>query len=414
MRTIDSAARLAIFAWIGVMTFVVIPPSGAAPTVIQAIGYPVAGAGLAGWMALERHSDWLRPRPWLAPLVLGGTAIASGAAAAASSGGGLMVIVTFMAALVAASETTLAVALAVTTAGVLAVEVTGLALSAGYGTLAGLPVVVAAGLLTGMNRAAYRVQAQQAAQLLAQREELAAEHRRADLLAERARIAREIHDVLAHSLGALSIQIQTARAVLTDSGDIGQAADILARAQRISAEGLTETRRAVHALRTDTLPLAGELAAARDTFAREHGVLASFDATGTPADLGPDATVALLRVAQEALVNAAKHAAGQHVAIRLDYGQQEVALTISNPLPAGAGNRAPRPGGSADGGYGLTGMSERLRLQGGTLHAGPRQARWVVTARLPLVRPPAAPPITPPVTPPVPPQPAVAAGRTEP
>lgn len=387
MRTIDSAARLAIFAWIGVMTFVVIPPSGTAPAVVQAVGYAAAGAGLAGWMVLERRSGLLRARPWLAPVVLGGTAVASGAAAAASSGGGLMVIVTFMAALVAASETTLTAALAVTAAGVLAVEVAGLALGSGYSTLAGLPVVVAAGLLTGMNRAAYRVQAQQAAQLLAQREELAAEHRRADLLAERARIAREIHDVLAHSLGALSIQIQTARAVLTDSGDAGQAADILARAQRITAEGLTETRRAVHALRTDTLPLAGELAAARDTFAREHGVQASFDASGTPADLGPDVTVALLRVAQEALVNAAKHAPGQRVAIGLDFDDEQVTLTVSNALPAGAGSRARPAGGSAYGGYGLTGMTERLRLQGGTLHAGPKQDRWVVTARLPVVRP---------------------------
>lgn len=151
--------------------------------------------------------------------------------------------------------------------------------------------------------------------------------------------------------------------------------------------GTDRDRRAVHAPRTDTLPLAGELAAARDTFAREHGVQASFDASGTPADLGPDATVALLRVAQEALVNAARHAAGQHVAIRLDYDQDEVTLSVSNALPTGAANRPRPPGGSVDGGYGLTGMTERLRLQGGTLHAGRRQDRWVVTARLPLVRP---------------------------
>jgi signal transduction histidine kinase len=105
--------------------------------------------------------------------------------------------------------------------------------------------------------------------------------------------------------------------------------------------------------------------------------------------------VALLRVAQESLVNAAKHAAGQRVAVRLDYGDADVRLTVRNDLPPGSG-----AGGSADvngaagrgslaemstvnGGYGLTGMRERLRLLNGTLEAGPRDSQWVVTAELP-------------------------------
>jgi signal transduction histidine kinase len=66
----------------------------------------------------------------------------------------------------------------------------------------------------------------------AQRERLEAEQRRADLLDERTRLAREIHDVLAHSLGALGIQIQAARSVLTDSGDIDKAVELLNAAQR--------------------------------------------------------------------------------------------------------------------------------------------------------------------------------------
>jgi hypothetical protein len=94
----------------------------------------------------------------------------------------------------------------------------------------------AAGLVTGLNRGACRVQAGQAAELLAQRAELHAGQRRADLLDERARIAREIHDVLAHSLGALGIQIQAARAVLTDRGDIAGADELLAEAQRMAAD----------------------------------------------------------------------------------------------------------------------------------------------------------------------------------
>ena len=259
-----------------------------------------------------------------------------------------------------------------------------------------------AGLVIGRNRGAYRIQAEQSALLLAQREQLEAEQRRADLLDERARIAREIHDVLAHSLGALGIQIQAARAVLTDHQDIDKASEMLAAAQKMAGEGLVETRRAVHALRADTLPLAEELARVSDTYAERYHVPASFQTDGIPGPLRPEATVALLRVAQESLVNAAKHAAGQRVAVRLDYGDADVRLTVRNDLEPGAGGSGPagmgdggggRAGASdtagaagvstVNGGYGLTGMRERLRLLNGTLEAGRRDDQWVVTAELP-------------------------------
>jgi signal transduction histidine kinase len=89
-----------------------------------------------------------------------------------------------------------------------------------------------------------------------------------------------------------------------------------------------------------------------------------------------------LRVAQEALVNAAKHAAGQPVAVRLDYGEADVRLSVRNDLAPGDD-----PGetgvGTVNGGYGLTGMRERLRLLDGTLEAGRRGGEWVVAAELP-------------------------------
>lgn len=105
----------------------------------------------------------------------------------------------------------------------------------------------------------------------------------------------------------------------------------------MAAEGLVETRRAVHALRTDTLPLDEELAQASDAYARRYGVDVSFATGGVPAALPPNATIALLRIAQEALVNAAKHAAGQCVAVRLDYGDTDVLLTVRNDLALGPG-----------------------------------------------------------------------------
>jgi signal transduction histidine kinase len=100
-----------------------------------------------------------------------------------------------------------------------------------------------------------------------------------------------------------------------------------------------------------------------------------------------EATVALLRVAQEALVNAAKHGAGKPVTVRLEFAADQVRLIVRNEVDAGS----PRTGEPSTGelstvnaGYGLTGMRERLRLLGGTLAAGGEGGRWVVTAQVPL------------------------------
>ena len=176
------------------------------------------------------------------------------------------------------------------------------------------------------------MQAEQAAALLEQYERLRAEQRRADVLDERTRIAREIHDVLAHSLGALGIQIQAAKAVLTDQRDIDRAVEVLSTAQRMAADGLTETRRAVHALRVDSLPLGDELAAVVETHRQRYQVPVTFETAGAARPLPPDASLALLRTVQEALVNAAKHAPGEPIEVRLDYGQGDVRLTVVNHL----------------------------------------------------------------------------------
>jgi signal transduction histidine kinase len=395
LRTVNWVARALGFAWLGVLAFLISPPHGPSAAPVQIAGYCLLGLGLLAWALIDLFPAAQRQHArWLA-MILGVIAIATGFASAAGSGGSALVAFTFVAALSAGGETSLAVGLAVTGAGVLAFDVSGLAYGDSYLVLLGVPAVLVAGLVIGRNRGAYRIQAEQSAMLLAQREQLEAEQRRADLLDERSRIAREIHDVLAHSLGALGIQIQAARAVLTDRQDIDRAGEILAGAQKMAAEGLVETRRAVHALRADTLPLAEELARVSDTYAERYHVPASFDTGGVPGPLPPDATVALLRVAQESLVNAAKHAAGRRVAVRLDYGDTDVQLTVRNDLPPGSG-----AGGLADvngaagrsslaevstvnGGYGLIGMRERLRLLNGTLEAGCRDNQWVVTAELP-------------------------------
>ncbi|WP_194908770.1 sensor histidine kinase [Catenulispora rubra] len=206
----------------------------------------------------------------------------------------------------------------------------------------------------------------------------------ADVLAERARIAQEIHDVLAHSLAALSIQIQTARVILTDLRDYDRTADTLMKAQRMADEGLAETRRAVHALQVGIRPLDEELTALTGTHDRRYGVPVDFELGGTPRPLPSDSTIALLRVAQEALANAAKHTPGQDIAVELRYGAETVRLTIANDLSEGAATASTQAAATANGGYGLTRIHERLRLLDGALTAGPSGHRWIVRAELPL------------------------------
>jgi signal transduction histidine kinase len=382
LSKVNWLSRLLGFAWVGIVAFVLVPPAGRAALVAQIACYCVLAAGLGAWLLLDAQPDPRHRARWL-PLVLGVIAVACGLGSATGDGGTALLAFAAVAALVAGGDMSLGPSLAVTVTGMLAIEVCGLAVGRGWQVLVGFPAVVLAGLIVGRNRGGYRVQAEQAAALLAQREQLQAEQLRADLLDERARIAREIHDVLAHSLGALSIQIQAARAVLTDDGDIDRAGEILAAAQRMTAEGLVDTRRAVHALRSDTLPLDEELARASDTHAQRYQVGASFAVGGGPVPLPPDATIALLRVAQESLVNAAKHAAGQAVVVCLDYGAEDVRLTVRNGLPPGSAAAAPVAAPSISGGYGLTGMRERLRLLDGTLEAGRRGGEWIVTAQVP-------------------------------
>ncbi|MER7179045.1 histidine kinase [Streptomyces hyaluromycini] len=244
-------------------------------------------------------------------------------------------------------------------------------------------------LLSGRNRRAYRVQAEQAAAMLAQVEQLRAEQRQVAVLGERARIAREIHDVLAHSLGALGIQIQAARALLTAPGDVERAVGLLGVAQRIASDGLTETRRAVHALRADVAPLDQELARMAAEYRQRYSTDIRLTVEGDPVPLPPEQTLALVRTAQESLTNTAKHAPRQPVTLLLRYQYDDVTLTIGNRLtdaPAGFGDGAASAGPAlhtVDGGYGLTGMRERLLLLGGTLAAGTQSGRWAVTARVP-------------------------------
>ena len=297
----------------------------------------------------------------------------------------------------------------ITGIGVVAIEISAVAWSPGTAVALGYPLLLMLALLTGLIRRSYRVQAEQSAALLAQVERLRAGQREVAVLNERRRIAREIHDLLAHSLGALGIQIQTARAVLSDQRDIDRALGILEQAQRIASDGLGETRRAIHALRSDARPLAEELTQLAEAHRARHHAAVTVNVDGDARTLPPDAALALLRTAQESLVNAAKHAGGGWSA-SLRFGADQTTLTVMSPLPgdlppedmtpgdrragrmAASRSRRPAHGGPDDDG-GLDengrqwlrpgGHTGRLLLLGGTLTAGPRDGQWVVTAQVP-------------------------------
>jgi signal transduction histidine kinase len=372
---------------VGLVTFLA-PASTRTGTATQAVAYVVICGGVAAWGLAEFWpglSAGAR-RPGLAA-ALGAVATAGCVGASAGGDGAFLVVFSAVALLSAAEELATPTVLTCALLCVLAIEIGGVIFHEGVGTFLGFPLVLAVGVLMGRNRAALRVQTEQARQLLVQHEQLRAEQRRADVLEERARIAREIHDVLAHSLGALGIQLQTVRALFTVHNDPERALEALAAAQRMASGGLTETRRAVHALRDDALPLHDELARVTAETAERHHVTVGLQTSGTPVPLPPEATVALLRVAQESLVNAVKHAPGAGIAVSLSYLTDGAALSIANPLPPdspGAARAGAARLGTLDSGYGLTGMRERLLLLRGSLEAGPRDGQWVVTAELPL------------------------------
>ncbi|MEV7227058.1 MULTISPECIES: histidine kinase [Polymorphospora] len=265
------------------------------------------------------------------------------------------------------------------TGAVIVVLLTGMWL-AGRGPTAMLtqPALIAVLVLFSLHRREYRLRAEQTALLLEQTGRTQEAQARAAALSERTRIARELHDVLAHSLGALGVQLEVAEAELTEKGDVAAAAARIRRARRLAVDGLAEARSAVAALRTDVPPLARALGDLVADHRADHAATITLRTGGSPHDLPPGAEVALLRTAREALTNAAKHAPGAPVAVTLDYSDSAVRLTVRNPAPD-------RPGPADDGvgGYGLTGARERVALVGGTLEAGVVDGAWRVGVEVP-------------------------------
>lgn len=379
LQKLNWAAASVALAIVGVSTFT--QPFGRTRNMVSEVtAFAIAVLTLALWTATDR-SPALRARlAGLLPFAWRAMAVTCGCAALTSSGGPFSLL-SAMATVGAGNAFSLAVAGTITGAGVVAVGSVGLAFGVPTWEVFFYPLILVLGLFFGRLERGYRLQAEQSAALLANAEQLRREQNRSATLDERNRIAREIHDLLAHSLGALGVQIHAAQAVLTDQRDIDRAVELLGHARRMATDGLNETRRALHALRAGTPPLPEALADLGADHQRRYRAQVRFEVTGAPRSLSADASLALTRAAQESLVNTAKYAPHQPVEVRLGYHEGRTALTVVSRLPGPADDHSGLE--TVNGGYGLAGMRERLLLIDGSLHAGPDDGNWVVTAQVP-------------------------------
>nr|WP_277348453.1 histidine kinase [Planctomonas sp. JC2975] len=210
------------------------------------------------------------------------------------------------------------------------------------------------------------------------------EQAKASALAARQSLARDMHDVLAHSLGGLVIQLDAVEAQL-EAGETDAALARLGDARAMAASGLAEARRAVEALRAapDAAPSVSstDLAASLIDLVDAHesmGGRIDFEQRGTPREVPDALATALRRALQESLSNARKHAPGEQVTVRIDWTATSVGLTVSNVVPA----MAPAGVLAVSGGRrGLAGMTERFdELPGGRVEATREGDAFVVRA----------------------------------
>ncbi len=257
----------------------------------------------------------------------------------------------------AASGFELPAAVAIAAVGPVTLAISTLAGDGGTATVAAGAAVALAGFIGGLSR-------RQAEERARSKAELA-------VAQERTALAREVHDVLAHTLGAVSMQLEALDALLESGAATERLRSTLARARGLVNDGIGEAHTAVRALRDDPVQL--------DERVRElvAGTPITLSLVGTPRPLPPAAGVGLLRAAQEAITNVRKHAPGAAASITISYTDDETVLTVTNEAPAAPARERTL------GGYGLQGMRERIELAGGRVTAAPSDEGWTVQATVP-------------------------------
>jgi signal transduction histidine kinase len=216
------------------------------------------------------------------------------------------------------------------------------------------------------------------ARLLEQEQAVASERA---VAAERQRIARELHDVIAHSVSVMTVQAGAVRRLLHP--DQEREREALETVEATGREALTEMRRLVGLLREQgAMPeFAPQPGLDRiDSLlegVRAAGLPVELEVAGSPRQIAPGVDLAAYRVVQEALTNALKYAGPAHAWVSVSWGDDELRLEVAND---GRGD-----GDGVGGGHGLAGMGERVSLYGGEIESGPRDGGgYVVRARLPL------------------------------
>ena len=211
------------------------------------------------------------------------------------------------------------------------------------------------------------------------------------LLEERQRIARELHDVVAHHMSVIAIQAEAAPYKTTDPPK--ELVESFAEIRASALSGLNELRRVLGVLRSetpDTAPQPGldDLPGLLES-ARNGGVTVTSAVSGTPRPIPQGVDLSAYRIVQEALSNAMRHAPGAAVQVHLHYGQAALVIEVRNdscpPGTQALWEQPGEPGNSDGGGHGIIGMRERAAMLGGHLEARPApNGEFLVTAALPL------------------------------
>jgi signal transduction histidine kinase len=252
------------------------------------------------------------------------------------------------------------------------------ALNEAYVAILFATIVIAYGYLLGTRRRLQR-------ELVQGREREQQQQARSALLEERARIARELHDVVAHHMSVIAVRAETAPFRIPGLPEAVK--DDMAETGAIAREALTEMRRLLGVLRgadagAELAPqpgmdgLEGLVAAVRGA-----GLAVHLRVDGGPRPLPAGVGLSAYRILQEALSNTLRHAPGAHATVEVGFEPDRLRLRVHNDPPPGGGERPP----PAPPGHGIVGMRERAAMLGGTLAAGPTSdGGYLVEAALPL------------------------------
>jgi signal transduction histidine kinase len=340
----------------------------------------LASGGLA-WLA---WTAWSCRQPALTPDLF--IMAACGGLLEAASPGGAGSTFVFIAAIVAAVRGGLTRGLVIAAVGFAAV-----AAGAIIYDDSGLSVLVytlgfCAITLAGSNLRQTQQRAEQAELLLAQTQRSHEEQLRSARMEESTRIARDIHDVLAHSLAGLAIQLEATDALLAQGAEVAAVRARVQRAHELARQGLNDARRAVGALRGDAPEPIGVRI---EKIVADHSAIAERPAqlqiegelTAVDARTGE----AIVRTVQEALTNVRKHAPDARVSVVVAASADQVSVSVDDDEPAGKpADLAPTDLSRSGGGFGLIGMRERAEQLGGALEAGRTGSGWRVAMRVPI------------------------------